>query len=161
MCEHPQFVLGQPGADFLKIVLTVWDDVKFLDGAPDSYAAIAKQSGDSWFVGVLNNSVEREIKLNTAFPPAGKYTVEIWEDAKDAGKNPKNIRHLTQTLEAGKILKVKMAKAGGYVAHIKPANAGKNTEPTVYMFSYFKGNGDFTPPRRPTRYDIQGNGIGF
>ena len=142
MCEHPQFVLGQPGADFLKIVPTVWDDIKFLDGAPDSYVAIAKQSGDSWFIGVLNNSVEREIKLNTGFLPAGKYTVEIWEDAKDAGKNPKNIRRLTQTLEAGKILKVKMAKAGGYAAQIKPVAVAKNSEPAVYLFSYFKGNGE-------------------
>jgi alpha-glucosidase len=121
VCEHPQFVLGQPGADFLKIVPTVWDNTKFLGGTPDKYVAIARQSGDSWFVGVLNNSVEREIKLNTGFLPAGKYTIEIWEDAKDAGKNPRRIKTSTQTLEAGKSLSVKMAKAGGYAARIKPA----------------------------------------
>jgi alpha-glucosidase len=118
VCEHPKFVLGQPGADFLKIVPSVWDDIRFLDGDPDTHVAIAKQSGDKWFIGVLNNSEEREITLNTSFLPAGKYTVEIWEDAKDASKKPKNIKRSTKTIEAGKPLKVKMAKAGGYVAAV-------------------------------------------
>ncbi|GHT52000.1 alpha-glucosidase [Bacteroidia bacterium] len=119
VCDHPKFVLGQPGADFLKIVPTVWDNIKFLGGSPNEYVAIAKQSGNSWFIGVLNNSVEKGITLDTKFLPAGKYTVEIWADAKDAGKNPKNITKTTQTIEAGKPLKVKLAVAGGYVAVIK------------------------------------------
>ncbi|KAA6323289.1 hypothetical protein EZS27_027257, partial [termite gut metagenome] len=84
--------------------------------------AIAKQSDSNWFIGVLNNSTEREISLNTDFLTAGKYTIEIWEDAKDANKNPKNIKRSTQTIEAGKPLKVKLAKAGGYVAMVKFKN---------------------------------------
>ena len=118
VCEHPKFVIGQAGADFLKTVPTVWDNLKFLGGTPDEYIAIAKQSGEKWFVGVLNNSREREVTLDTGFLPAGKYRVEIWSDAKDSGKNPKNLKKETLLLEAGKPLKVKMAKAGGYVAVI-------------------------------------------
>jgi alpha-glucosidase len=119
VCDHPQFILGQPGADFLKIVPTVWDNIRFLGGSPDEYVAIAKQSGNNWFIGVLNNSVEKEITVDTRFLPAGKYTIEIWEDAKDSGKNPKNIKKISQTIEAGKPLKVKLAGAGGYVAVIR------------------------------------------
>jgi DUF1680 family protein len=118
VADHPKFILGQPGADFLKIVPTVWDNIKFLGGTPNEYVALAKQSGGRWFIGVLNNSVEKEITIDTKFLPAGKYTVEIWEDAKDAGKNPKNIKKTIQTIEAGKPLKVKLAQAGGYVAVI-------------------------------------------
>ncbi|GAP72655.1 alpha-glucosidase [Candidatus Symbiothrix dinenymphae] len=120
VCEHPKFILGQPGADFLKIVPTVWDNIKFLGGSPSEYVAIAKQSGSNWFIGVLNNSVEKDITLDTKFLSAGKHTIEIWADAKDANKNPKNSIKLIQTIEAGKPLKVKLAKAGGYVAVIKP-----------------------------------------
>lgn len=57
VCDHPDHILNQPGSDFLKIVPTVWDDIKFLGGYPGDYVAIAKRSGDEWFVGVMNNSV--------------------------------------------------------------------------------------------------------
>jgi alpha-glucosidase len=119
VADHPQYILGQPGADFLKIVPTVWDNIKFLSGSPDEYVAIAKRSGSNWFIGVLNNSVEKEVTIDTKFLAAGKYTIEIWADAKDANKNPKNITKAIQTLEAGNPLKVKLAKAGGYVAVIR------------------------------------------
>ena len=39
-CDHPKHVLGQPGADFLQIVPTVWDDTRFLGGAPEEYGGI-------------------------------------------------------------------------------------------------------------------------
>jgi alpha-glucosidase len=120
VCEHPKFILGQAGADFLKIVPTVWDNIKFLGGTPDQYVAIAKQSGDDWFIGVLNNSIEKEISLKTDFLPSGKYELTAWEDAKDANKNPKNIKKTLLKIEAGKTIKIKTAKAGGYVAHIRP-----------------------------------------
>ncbi|WP_158648465.1 glycoside hydrolase family 97 C-terminal domain-containing protein [Candidatus Symbiothrix dinenymphae] len=64
--------------------------------------------------------MEKDITLDTKFLSAGKHTIEIWADAKDANKNPKNSIKLIQTIEAGKPLKVKLAKAGGYVAVIKP-----------------------------------------
>jgi alpha-glucosidase len=118
-CDHPKFVLGQPGADFLKLVPTVWDNIKFLGGTPGDYVAIAKQSGNQWFIGVLNNSVGKEITLNTDFLPSGKYEVEVWEDARDANTTPKNIRQSTKKIESGKPLKIKLANAGGYVAIIK------------------------------------------
>jgi alpha-glucosidase len=119
VCDHPKFILGQPGADFLKIVPSVWDNIKYLSGSPDTYVAIAKQSGNNWFIGILNNSIEKETTLDTGFLPAGKYIIESWEDAKDANINPKNIKKSEQTIEAGKPLKIKLAKAGGYVAVIK------------------------------------------
>jgi len=34
VCDHPDHILNQPGSDFLKIVPTVWDDIRFLGGYP-------------------------------------------------------------------------------------------------------------------------------
>jgi alpha-glucosidase len=119
VADHPQFILGKPGADFLKIVPTVWDNIKFLGGTPDKCIALAKKSRNLWFIGVLNNSTEKVITLNTDFLPAGKYTIESWEDANDANQNPQHLKKSKQTIVAGKPLKVKLAKAGGYVAVLK------------------------------------------
>ena len=72
VCDHPDNILNKPGADFLKIVPTVWDDIKFLSGYPGDYVAIAKRSGDKWFIGVMNNSTGKSIELKLDFLPAGE-----------------------------------------------------------------------------------------
>ncbi len=119
-CEHPKHVLGQPGSDFMKIVPTVWDDTRFVDGYPGEFIVLAKRSGKEWFIGAMNNNVARTLTIPTDFLPAGKYTLEYWEDAKDAGRNPTNLRKASVTIQAGKPIKIQMANGGGYVAVLKP-----------------------------------------
>lgn len=118
-CEHPKHVLGQPGSDFLKIVPTVWDDTRFVDGYPGEFIVMAKRSGKDWFIGAMNNNVSRTIIIPTDFLSAGKYELEYWEDAKDAGKNPTKLRKNRMIIEAGKSIKIQMANGGGYVAVLK------------------------------------------
>ena len=119
VCDHPDNILNQPGADFLKIVPTVWDDIKFISGYPGNYVAIAKRSGDNWFIGVMNNSIGKSIELKLDFLPAGKYESEIWADTKNSDKDPKELKKIKQATKPGDIIKVTMAKNGGFVALIK------------------------------------------
>lgn len=119
-CDHPKHVLGQPGSDFLQIVPTVWDDTRFVDGYPGEFIVMAKRSGDAWFLGAMNNDKSRTISIPTDFLSANKYELEYWEDAKDAGKNPQKLQKSRKTIQAGKPIKIQMAKGGGYVAVLKP-----------------------------------------
>ena len=119
VCDHPDNILNQPGADFLKIVPTTWDDIHFIDGYPGEYVAIAKRTGNEWFVGVMNNSKEKEITIKLDFISAGEHTIEIWADAKDANKAPKNLKISSQKVKFGDIVKIKLANNGGWVARIK------------------------------------------
>ncbi|HLN55605.1 MAG TPA: glycoside hydrolase family 97 protein [Bacteroidales bacterium] len=116
VCDHPDNILNQPGSEFLKIVPTTWDDIKFIDGYPAEYVAIAKRSGDAWFLGVMNNSTSRNIDVKSAFLSEGAWEAEIWADPKNADKEPTAIKKSTQSIKAGETLKVSMAKNGGYVA---------------------------------------------
>jgi alpha-glucosidase len=118
-CDHPKYVLGQPGADFVKIVPTTWDDIKFVGGTPETHVAIAKRSGDAWFLGVMNTREERQVTLDTGkFLAAGKYRVELWVDGTDAKKELRSIAKSEQVLELGpgKVLTLELAPAGGSVA---------------------------------------------
>lgn len=117
-CEHPDFVLGQPGADFLKIVPTQWDDIHFISGYPSDHIALAKRNGDKWFVGVMNNENPRDYMLDLSFLPAGKYSVEYWADGKKADKIPTELQHKTIKTDGATPIKVHMAAGGGYVAII-------------------------------------------
>ncbi|MCU0376752.1 MAG: glycoside hydrolase family 97 protein, partial [Bacteroidales bacterium] len=116
VCDHPDNILGQPGTDFLKIVPTVWDDTRFLGGYPGEYVAIAKRSGDEWFVGVMNNSIGKTVDLRLDFLPEGSYVAELWSDTKKSNKEPKDIACSKRDCRAGETIKVTMADNGGFVA---------------------------------------------
>ena len=120
MCEHPKYVLGQPGADFLKIVPTVWDDTRFLDGYPGEYIVMAKRSGKQWFIGAMNNRMKRIVEIETSFLPSGEYELEYWADAKNADKKPTEVSKKKVRFAAGKSLSIKMVSGGGYVGVITP-----------------------------------------
>ena len=119
VCDHPDNILNQPGSDFLKIVPTTWDDIKFIGGYPGEYVAIAKRSGEAWFVGAMNNSIGKKIELNLSFLPAGTYEAETWNDTKNSDKEPKELKKSVITIEAPGSLKVTMADNGGFVAVLK------------------------------------------
>jgi alpha-glucosidase len=119
VCDHPDNILNQPGSDFLKIVPTTWDDIKFISGYPGDYVAIAKRSGDTWYIGVMNNSIGKNIELNLSFVPAGSYEAETWSDTKNSDKEPKELKKTIMSFESPGTFKVSMAKDGGFVAVLK------------------------------------------
>ncbi len=119
VCDHPDNILNKAGADFLKIVPTVWDDIKFIGGTPDSYVALAKRSNDTWFVGVMNNSVGKKISFTLDFLPEGIYEMSSWADGKNANKDPKELLLKKQTVKKGDVIKIELANNGGFVATIK------------------------------------------
>jgi len=119
VCDHPDNILGQPGADFLKIVPTVWDDIRFLEGYPGEYVAIAKRSGGDWFVGVMNSSIGKSVEIKLDFLPEGSYDAEIWADTKKSNKESKDISCSKRELKAGETMKVAMADNGGFVAVLR------------------------------------------
>lgn len=122
VCDHPDNILNQPGSDFLKIVPTTWDDIKFIGGYPGDYIALAKRKGDNWFVGVMNNSIRKSVELNLSFLPAGNYEAESWSDTKNSDKEPKNLKKDIVSITSPGTIKVTMAKDGGFVAVIKRKN---------------------------------------
>ncbi len=49
--------------DFLREVPTTWDETRYIDGLPGEYVALARRSGDTWYVAAIN-AVEQERKYN-------------------------------------------------------------------------------------------------
>ncbi|MEI7522974.1 MAG: glycoside hydrolase family 97 protein [Mariniphaga sp.] len=119
VCDHPDHILNQPGSEFLKIIPTTWDDIHFIDGYPGDFVALAKKSGSDWFIGVMNNSIEKEVVIKLDFIPPGSSVIEIWSDAADANVSPKNLNISRQSVSQGDLLRIKLANNGGWVARIK------------------------------------------
>jgi alpha-glucosidase len=58
---------------------TVWDDTKVLEGDMQGFATVARKKGSDWFVGSLNGTNPREVKIPLHFLDKGrKYTATIY-----------------------------------------------------------------------------------
>ena len=133
LCDSPSNYMSEPECtQFIAEVPEVWDETVALDGKVAEYAAIARRSGDTWYVGVLNNWDERDLKLKLDFLPDGEYDVTIFKDGsvqvEDNGRgfpvgiHPKMgrpaVEKVCQPLCKCKKLDIHLAQGGGYVAII-------------------------------------------
>jgi len=50
----------------------------------------------------------------------GNYTAEIWSDAPEAAKNPKNTVKETRTVTQATRIRARLAPAGGHVVVLRP-----------------------------------------
>ncbi|MBI4910231.1 MAG: glycoside hydrolase family 97 N-terminal domain-containing protein [Acidobacteria bacterium] len=109
--DRPRDYNGEPEVEFFDRVPTVWDETKAIDGAIGRYASIARRSGDDWFIGTINNSVPRRLKLPLSFLPAGrKFTAHIYENGRGG---PKSVAMSKRTVDAATMLEAALAEAGG------------------------------------------------
>lgn len=117
-CDAPEHILGQPGADFLRGMPTVWDDTKVLGGFPGEYIIIAKRSGKDWYIGAMTNDSSRTMQLKMNFLPQGKYKLSSWSDVVSS---PANLTRASSEVSSNSIVNIRMDKAGGWVAKITPS----------------------------------------
>ena len=119
LADSPDSYEGQPGFEFIKKVPTTWDDTKYLDGSVGEYIAIARKSGDEWYIGCMTNWDERELKISLSFLEKGEFVAEIHKDAPEANTQPEKLIIETIDVTNQTELKVKMASGGGCVVHIR------------------------------------------
>ena len=118
MCyaDHPKHVIGQAGEEFVAKVPTAWDDIRFLGGYPGEWIAVARRSGDAWYVGVMCGDAAKEVEIDLApiGPLAGK-TFETWSDG-SAG--PRDVKKETRPVKDGR-LKLSLFAGGGFAGILR------------------------------------------
>jgi alpha-glucosidase len=127
-CDHPRHYRNQleaggstwrPGADFLKVVPTVWDDTRVLSGVVGEHIVIARKSGDEWYIGALTNSEPRELAIKLDFLGPGSWMLRLWKDGDRASENAEHLATEELTVESGETLSFRLAPAGGCVARLQ------------------------------------------
>lgn len=121
VCDHPDHIRGQPGAEFLKIVPTVWDETRVLDGAVGERLVMVRRSGDEWYLGALTNREARELEVPLDFLGMGRWRMTLWRDAADADSNAEHLTVDRRIVEAGDRITLPLASAGGCVARLSRA----------------------------------------
>ncbi|MBT8477801.1 MAG: glycoside hydrolase family 97 protein [Gemmatimonadetes bacterium] len=103
---------------FIVEVPTVWDETQVLEASVGDYVAVARRSGNAWYVGVMTDWEPRDMSLDTGFLGDGLWSVEVFRDGRNAARNPEDYRKELLEIEAGESLAVNLAPGGGWVARL-------------------------------------------
>lgn len=116
LADRPESYLAQPAEvkQFLSALPTVWDDTKLLSGYPGKWVAMARRSGDDWYIGIINGlDVPQSIAIDWSFLGNEKYLVTAFGDVEDEA------RAWNITTEAILPDSASLAPRGGFVAVLK------------------------------------------
>ncbi len=121
MCDSPSaYTIEQECTDFIAKIPTVWDETMALDGKVAEYVAIARRSGDKWYVGAMTDWNSRILTLNLGFLQDGDYVITVFSDGVNADKVASDYKKETFNLPLSKEITVNMAPGGGWAAVIAP-----------------------------------------
>jgi len=117
-CDKPDFYLSNPAVDLIREIPAVWDETKVLPGSdPGEVAAIARRTGEVWFVGVMNDIEPQEFEVDLSFLGEGKYKATLLANhPEDAVAYERS----EETVTCGSRWNIHMTAAGGFVARIAP-----------------------------------------
>lgn len=75
-----------PHLEFFADLPTVWDETRVLEGEIGEYAALARRSGEEWYVGFMNGPLPREFETSFGFLTEGReYDATLYGDSGSPG----------------------------------------------------------------------------
>jgi len=119
IADTPDAYEGEVGFDFLKQVPVTWDETRFMAGEPGEYVAVARRSGDVWYVGGINNWSVRTATLAFNFLDDGKWTLSLYHDESLDDSQPNTVAQQTRNIDKTDQLSLPMAPGGGFVGIVR------------------------------------------
>lgn len=121
LVDYPENYRGEPGFDFLRLVPATWDDTRVIDGYPGRAVALARRSGNVWYVGVMTgDGTAGRVTVPLEFLEQGRFKARIWEDGGRAETVPTQLRVSEREVSADAVLLLNAVSGGGAVARIVP-----------------------------------------
>ena len=117
--DHPTHYQGQPGSDFLKLVPTVWDETRGLDGAVGEHVVVVRRSDNRWFLGALTDHSPRDIAVKLGFLQSGSWRLKLWKDASDSDKQGEHLTTEDRVVSPADTMTLHLARAGGAVGYFE------------------------------------------
>ena len=86
LADRPESLLAQPESvrDFFSTLPNVWDDTKLLGGYPGEYVVMARKSGQTWYVAMINGTdSERLVTIDWSPLDLKQVNVDVFADSRD------------------------------------------------------------------------------
>ena len=123
LCDSPSNYLNEEECTrFIAGIPTIWDETIALEGKVGEYIAIARRSGNDWYIGAMTNWDAREMELDLSFLGEGNFQGEIFQDGINADRAARDYKRTVSQVSSDKKLKIAMASGGGYIIKINKNN---------------------------------------
>ncbi|MCD0487629.1 glycoside hydrolase family 97 protein [Pedobacter sp. MC2016-14] len=111
--DEPSFSKDEPELEFWDQIPTTWDETKVLQGAPGQYITTARRKGNDWFLGTLNNTEAKTVRIKFDFLPKGKtFDAKIYSDD-DKINTATKVAVTTKRINNTTVLEVNLKASGG------------------------------------------------
>ncbi|MDE7376341.1 MAG: glycoside hydrolase family 97 protein [Muribaculaceae bacterium] len=90
--DRPSSYLAQPAEvqAFISMLPTAWDETRLLSGYPGDHVAIARRSGNNWYVGVINGTNDyKDVALDWSALGQGPWHATVYADAASTANAPR------------------------------------------------------------------------
>jgi alpha-glucosidase len=117
IAAHPQKIVEHPAVEVIKAIPPVWDETIVLrESEIGELAALARRSGDDWFLGVMCGQADRSLDVPLSFLSGGAYRASLVRD------DPRSdaavvLEERTVTREA--TIHIEMPPGGGFVGRLR------------------------------------------
>ena len=120
LCDSPSLYEREVECTkFIAEFPTVWNETVVLDGQIGDYVAMARRSGDTWYVGIFSDWTARKVELDLSkILGEGEYVAEVFRDGPNADMLGEDYIREVVTVPTSRKVVADMAPAGGYVMKI-------------------------------------------
>lgn len=120
LCDNPMAYEGAPGFEFLTAVPQTWDRTHVAAARLNRYVAVARRSGEEWYLGAITNREARELEIDLGFLGEGRYRAEMWLDESDPEADQNRLVRRVSTVGRGDRLVLPLAADGGAAVRFVP-----------------------------------------
>ena len=121
LCDSPSlYRREQETTDFIASLPRIYESETVLDGKIGEYIVTARQNGGSWYVGGIANWDGKSIDLSFSFLGNGDYSVTLYRDGVNAGRNAEDYAIETFSVDKSSNRKITMQSGGGFAMIITP-----------------------------------------
>lgn len=117
MADYPSAYRRHPLAQVMAAVPATWDDTRALAAKVGEEVAIARRSGNDWWIGAMTDRHAKQVRLSLSFLPPGLFQAEIYRDDPAAEYGFK--RETRQVIPPDE-LSLPLAAAGGALVKLTP-----------------------------------------
>lgn len=125
LCDSPtEYEKETEMMEFLRNVPTVWDETVALKAVVGDYVVMARRSGNTWYLGAMNDWTPRSVEVSLDFLGEGKYTLQSWADGANVDRNAQDYKMSRSEVKKGQKLTLNLGSGGGYAAMLMGYDLG-------------------------------------